>query len=519
MTSSDKKSNITPKPKLPSPSSSLISQNRFIPLSPYSSHYSPRPRPTYSALAHIPTTPSTPQPPPPNSKSTPPATATAAGTILAPYANENHLCNLCGNDSHDGYDCQQQFPFVYEHEPSYNQNYDVSTDGQQYRFFGNDQIQTPQYPDVQENPLTNDEFEAYTNANDDKMNDLEIKFDQFQKQCEQMQDELLNQMRNFMQNFHDGLLIPPPGEGKEHEATTDTELPSTEDIQPLPVQEPPLNSDICQFIREECFVEVPEEQKQNTEKTMLDLVKICHHKHFLCMYDNVEDLIESALDTKLLSINSIKSQSLDKQEQEVKNVEEQPAECRNQAEKSLQNFRVIHKSSISFKNTSQIYSVHAVAPILSTREPENSLSMGYEHLSVTPETESDEVTKSNTKNLLPIPSKCEVTLEDKRECDELICENPSTIDVRDNHSDTFSDSKIDDDISVYDDDFEDIEYVEASLPDPEIVSVEEENSVEEDVVQQKEEEVNFEDLSQVQDIVLREKLLSITRLISNIESL
>nr|GFC42661.1 hypothetical protein [Tanacetum cinerariifolium] len=43
-------------------------------------------------------------------------------------------------------------------------------------------------------------------------------------------------------------------------------------------------------------------------------------------------------------------------------------------------------------------------------------------------------------------------------------------------------------------------------------SVEEEN-----VVQRKEEEV--EDISQVQDVVLREKLLSITRLISNIESL
>nr|GFC73045.1 hypothetical protein [Tanacetum cinerariifolium] len=34
--------------------------------------------------------------------------------------------------------------------------------------------------------------------------------------------------------------------------------------------------------------------------------------------------------------------------------------------------------------------------------------------------------------------------------------------------DIFSDSKIDDDILVYDDDFEDVEYVEASLSDPEI---------------------------------------------------
>nr|GFC39097.1 hypothetical protein [Tanacetum cinerariifolium] len=251
-------------------------------------------------------------------------------------------------------------------------------------------------------------------------------------------------------------------------------------------QEPLQNSDIHQLI-EECFVEVPEEQKQNMEKVMLDLVKICHHKQFLFMHDNVDDLIKSSLDSKLLSINSINSQRLDKKEQEVKIVEEQPVERRNRIEKSLQNFRVIHKSSISL-NTSQISLIHEVAPILSTKEPENSLSMGYKHLSITPETESDEVTESNAKKLLPIPSEFEVTSEDKRECDELVC---------DNHSDTFSDSKIDDDISVYDDDFKDIEYVEASLPDPEIVSIEEENGEEEEnVVQREEEEVDLEDISQ-----------------------
>nr|GEU29157.1 hypothetical protein [Tanacetum cinerariifolium] len=65
-----------------------------------------------------------------------------------------------------------------------------------------------------------------------------------------------------------------------------------------------------------------------------------------------------------------------------------------------------------------------------------------------------------------------------------------------------------------DDDFEDIEYVEASLTDPEIVSVEEENDV-----YQEEEEVDLEDIFQIQDVILREKLLSINRLIANIEYL
>nr|GEW03976.1 hypothetical protein [Tanacetum cinerariifolium] len=295
----------------------------------------------------------------------------------------------------------------------------------------------------------------------------------------------------------------------------DTEFPSTKDIQPFPVQEPPQDSDICQLIRKKCYVEASEEQKQSMEDTMLELVKIFQEKEFLCIHDDNDDLIESALYSKLLLINS-NSQRLDKKEKEVKNVVDQPAEREKCNIQSLQNFRVVYKSSIS-SNTSQISSIHSIAPILSTKEPEHLLRIGYEHLSITPESESDGVTKSNAENLLPIPSECDVTLEDKKECDLPISKKSP---VCDNHSDTFSDSKIDDDISVYDDDFEDIEYVEASLFNPENVSIEEENNVEEEnVVQQKEEEVNFEDISQIQDVVLHEKLLSIIHLISNIESL
>nr|GEX05204.1 hypothetical protein [Tanacetum cinerariifolium] len=209
-------------------------------------------------------------------------------------------------------------------------------------------------------------------------------------------------------------------------------------------EEPTQESDIRQLVRKECYVEASEEQKRSMEDTMLEL--------------------------------------------EVKNVTELAAERGNRSIQSLQNFRVVHKSFISFKNTSQISLIHAIAPILSTKEPEHLLSMG----------------------------KCKVTLEDERECDLPISENSPVCD----NFDTFSDSKIDDDISVYDDNFEDIEYVEASLPDPKIVSVEEENGVEEEnIVQQEEEEINLEDISQIHDVVLREKLLSIIRLISNIESL
>nr|GEY90492.1 hypothetical protein [Tanacetum cinerariifolium] len=177
------------------------------------------------------------------------------------------------------------------------------------------------------------------------------------------------------------------------------ENPSSEIVVSNPNQEkeePPKDFDIHQLI-EECSTEVSEKQK-------------------------MEDTMLNALNSKLLLINS-NSQRLDKKEQEVKNVVEQPAGHGNRSIRSLQNFKVVYKSSISFKNTSQISSIHTVAPILSTKEPE--------HLS------------------------------------------------------------------------------KASLFNPEIVSIEEEN-----VVHQEEEEVDLEDISQIQDVVLREKLLSITRLIT-----
>nr|GEZ26452.1 hypothetical protein [Tanacetum cinerariifolium] len=149
----------------------------------------------------------------------------------------------------------------------------------------------------------------------------------------------------------------------------------------------------------------------------------------------------------------------------------------------------------------------AVTTVLPNEEPEYSLSMGYEHPNTTSEMESDEIIKSGVEELVPNPSENEVTSEDKKECDVLVCENSP---ICDDHSKILSNSN-NVDISSDDDAFEDIEYVEASLPDPEIISLEEE-SVEE-------EEVDLEYNFQIQDVILRENLLSINRLIPDIESL
>ncbi|GKC40938.1 hypothetical protein Tco_1053322 [Tanacetum coccineum] len=137
--------------------------------------------------------------------------------------------------------------------------------------------------------------------------------------------------------------------------------------------------------------------------------------------------------------------------------------------------------------------------------------MGDEHLDTILETESNEVIKSSVENLVPIPSEFEGIFDDT--CDVPVCEDPSTFDALSDHSMILFDSN-NDGTSSDDDDFEDIEYVDASPPDSELVNLEEVNDID-----QKEKEFDLEDILQIQDVILREKLLNISRLITNIESL
>nr|GFD12854.1 hypothetical protein [Tanacetum cinerariifolium] len=130
----------------------------------------------------------------------------------------------------------------------------------------------------QQNTVTQGKFEAYTTANDANMNNLQLKFDNFQrnqqdfqKKFEQKQDDFQNQMMHFMQNLYNnkpssssslpsntipnpkgeakaitttiGMSykeppISPPGVEQQEpiEETTNTELPSPKDIQPPLVQ-------------------------------------------------------------------------------------------------------------------------------------------------------------------------------------------------------------------------------------------------------------------------------------------
>ncbi|GJT57203.1 hypothetical protein Tco_0992257 [Tanacetum coccineum] len=166
-----------------------------------------------------------------------------------------------------------------------------------------------------------------------------------------------------------------------------------------------------QLIEEMCGTKVCEEKKQNMEDTMLDLLEDCRQKELYCIHNNVDDLIKSALNSKLLLIN-LNSQRFDKEKQEVKNI---------------------------------------------------SLSMGDEHLSTISETESDELIKSSVENLVPTPSEFEDISEDTY--DVPVCDDSSIFDALSDHSEILSVSNNDDTLSDGND-FEDIEYVSLEEIEP-----------------------------------------------------
>nr|GFA67451.1 hypothetical protein [Tanacetum cinerariifolium] len=69
--------------------------------------------------------------------------------------------------------------------------------------------QNPNFQALAQNAVTQGKFEAYTTANDANMNNLQLKFDNFQrnqqdfqKKFEQKQDDFQNQMMQFMQNLY-----------------------------------------------------------------------------------------------------------------------------------------------------------------------------------------------------------------------------------------------------------------------------------------------------------------------------
>ncbi|GKA61889.1 reverse transcriptase domain-containing protein [Tanacetum coccineum] len=201
---------------------------------------------------------------------------------------------------------------------------------------------------------------------------------------------------------------------------------------------------------------------------------------------------------------------------------------------------------------------NAITPDLPTEEPDNSLSIGDEHLSTIPETESDKLIKSSVENLVPIPSEaggifdnmCDVPFCDENHFDAesdvmesllnqytSIVYSPKINSLLEEFAGELApippgiheaDFDLEEDISLIeqllyddyalsdDDTFysEDIDYVEASPPDSELVILEEVKDLD-----TKDGEIDTDILLTIKDDILRKKLRNNNLLIAKIKSL
>nr|GEX49632.1 retrovirus-related Pol polyprotein from transposon TNT 1-94 [Tanacetum cinerariifolium] len=197
-----------------------------------------------------------------------------------------------------------------------------------------------------------------------------------------------------------------------------------------------------------------------------------------------------------MSIEINKKEKLQQLEQ-VANLSTYPSKCFN---------------SFCYDDDDEDYTI-AVTPSLSIEEPDNSLSMGDEHLDTISATESDEFIKFSVENLIPIPSESEGIPENMR--DVPFHDNSPPLDVSKDQFEDFFDSN--DEFSSIDDDsfsIDNIDYVEASPLNFELVS-----SEVMEIVIPKVGGIDDDILLTIKDDILREKFLNINLLIANIEAL
>ncbi|GKA50549.1 hypothetical protein Tco_0743622 [Tanacetum coccineum] len=428
-----------------------------------------------------------------------------------------NICELCGNDAHFGYDCSHQVPFVYNLDSCFNQNFDnnfspispsfpqqylccencggphmtfqcqpISQDFYNSNSFSFDQYQPPQSSDIHQFPQ------------------------ETSKEILQARDDLMDAIQAFLKEYDHispnekcmALLLAEERFFKIKQAMRE------EQNQPKVLQELILklmnDLQILKGIQ-------PEKEKQAAQGfipywkiSMIDDEEA--RDNFLkdvCTFLRKFSRIPFGVTPKVIliaweSFGKIKDALMDKQYQQediqelmskliedVQNISEELSEYINCPS--------WNRPTIFFDDDDEytfIYSKpKAITPDLPIEEPDNSLSMGDEHLDTIPSVE----------NLVPIPSESKGISEDT--CDVPVCENPSTFDSLNDHSEILFDSNDDDTSS---DDFEDIEYVR----------LEEVNDVD-----QEEKEFDLEYILQIQDVILHEKLLNINRLIVNIESL
>ncbi|GKC11039.1 hypothetical protein Tco_1007821, partial [Tanacetum coccineum] len=362
-----------------------------------------------------------------------------------PY--ETYLCELCGNDSHFGYDCPPRFPLVYEQEPSYNQNYSDNYYPQNSPSFPQQylccescggphesfQCQPMNQNYFEPNPIYNSSYSGFDqppqysinhqeDLNQQRISDVHNGWDKI----DELQNELLQMIQSFCEKFL-----------QQKQAASIDQSP----LQEMSLQE---MEDLKQHYLDEMLSLSNDLGIKDYRNEKIDI-------RFRRECENMIDELKGKFNGMSIEIN--KKKELQRLEQVV-NLSTYPSQrfksfCYDDDDDYDYEERSIPLRDIISKLPPSI----AITPVLPTLEPEDSLIMGNEELSTIPEKESDEFIKSSVEDLVPIPSESEDTSGSDSECILPSCDDFSPINVYEEKSVTFSNPLFDsnDDFTSSDD--------------------------------------------------------------------
>nr|GEY89660.1 hypothetical protein [Tanacetum cinerariifolium] len=283
----------------------------------------------------------------------------------------NHSYNQCpltrgGNDYLVFHDNIQQFQIA-----AVGNNLNQNRQPNQGALYQNRPPQNPIFQALPQNAVTQGKFESYTTANDANMNNLQLKFDNFQrnqqdfqKKFEQKQDDFQNQMMQFMQNLYNKPSI-----------SNSSSLPSNTISNPKG-EAKAITTRSGMSYKEPPIPPTGVNQQETVEK--LRLPTLNDTKMVLELADRTISKPTGLLRMFLLRDDPIPPHSINPNQTKL--------------------------------------------PI---EETNHSLKIGYEHFNTNLLTK--DVAKSSTKNLIPIPSECMVVSENGSQSTKHINDNSSNL--------------------------------------------------------------------------------------------
>ncbi|GJU65828.1 hypothetical protein Tco_1247663 [Tanacetum coccineum] len=290
---------------------------------------------------------------------------------------ETYSCELCGNDSHYGYDCPSQVPLVYEPEPCYNQNFSDNY-----------------YP--QNSPSFSQQYLccAYCGG------------PHYDYQCQPINETYYEPNPSY---DYSGFDHPqPPQDSVDCQETLDKILEELEEIKRDQRMLKELKKQIAeeQTAKENMSIEEMRHEQQLVDRKIKEITNDLGYKRF--RGEKIDEEYERDCEIRIRKLK----QDFNEWGSEVRKKEQ----AYNEEQYSAARRRML---SIPFVDEDDYiplgdiiarYSTSkAITPDLPIEEPDNSLSMGDEHLDIT----------SSNENLVPIPSEFEGMSDNTSDNDRL----------------------------------------------------------------------------------------------------